>query len=99
MTDKVQSYVNRLLERQHADDYKPKPTVAGLLAEAAADIKPVVDAIERSPMTSQNHYADYMAALSRFEGTSCMVAGVAMVMAGGSKAGVYAALKALGKIT
>lgn len=61
-----------------------------------SEVKPVVDAIEARPMTTQNHYGDYMGFLSRFDNDqSRMVMSVALLRAGGNAQGIIDAVKLL----
>jgi len=71
--------------------------------------KPLVQAIEAMTPTTQNHYGDYMSAISRLsdmipssdpamEKKTHIAIGVAMQRAGANKAGVQAALRAMGSL-
>lgn len=76
----------------------------------AEGLKPLVEHIESKPLTTQNHYGDYMTALSvvaeKFNAPSdkapemqkkiFLAVGIAFQRAGANKDGVKAALKALG---
>lgn len=70
-------------------------------------VAPLVAEIEQSIPITQNHYDQYMVAiaqvaekLSRSERNKAVYIGVGIAMqrAGGNRAGIMAALKALGKI-
>ena len=73
----------------------------------AEGLKPLVEHIESKPLTTQNHYGDYMTALSvvaeKFDAPTnkeqtkiFLAVGIAFQRAGANKDGVKAALKALG---
>jgi len=61
------------------------------------DIQDTVKNIESSPMTTQNHYGRYMAALTPFAGdkTALFVIYTAMLRLGANQAGLKSALQVM----
>lgn len=68
--------------------------------ELATMFGEIVQEIEAKPLTTKDHYGDYMAAIATLAGPDSrkrMVAtGVALVLAGANKDGVRSALEAMG---
>tara|TARA_Y100000296_G_scaffold71661_1_gene87349 strand:- start:191 stop:454 length:264 start_codon:yes stop_codon:yes gene_type:complete len=70
-----------------------------LLNELAQDLKPVVDKIENCKVKStQNNYGRYLALISTYAQNKdiAVIVGEAMRRAGGSSAGIAAALRVYG---
>lgn len=81
----------------------PKDNIDEVLNQLAAVVMPIVAQIESNLPTTQNHYGDYMAAIStladKIPGNARSVklgVAVAMTKAGGNRAGIIAALKVMG---
>lgn len=72
------------------------------LAELADILRPIAQAIEATAVpTTQNHYGEYVAAITRIAARTNLnplVVAVGLVEAGASRPGVLAALKAMGHI-
>lgn len=62
----------------------------------APEAKEAVQIVESKLATTQNHYGDYMALLSKFEGVTRQVFALAMVRNGGNRQGIVSALQILG---
>ncbi len=66
-----------------------------LIIDLAGDLKPEVDKIEASPMTTQNHYGNYGALLTTVSGgnqnTANLIA-LALIKAGANEQGVKSAM-------
>ena len=62
------------------------------------DIKECIKQIENLPLTTQNHYGDYMNSISRLCGNNkqmIKVVGLALIKAGANKNGVVSAVNIL----
>lgn len=68
-----------------------------ILKDVAIDLEPLVRDIEDSPMTTQNHYGDYMSVLSQAgDSDNKRFIALALIDAGANKQGVRDALRAHG---
>jgi RNA binding exosome subunit len=68
-----------------------------ILRDIARDLEPLVRDIEDSPMTTQNHYGDYMSVLSQAgDSDNRRFIALALIDAGANKQGVRDALRAHG---
>jgi hypothetical protein len=72
------------------------------LRALAEELRPVVEAIEGGPETTQGRYDQYMAVLARLgkgqSDTTVMAIAVAMMQAGANRPGVVGAMKAMGYV-
>ncbi len=79
--------------------------------DTLADVlRPLVQHIEQKPLTTKDHYSDYMSAIAvlserlgkstdaEFQRKTYLGIGVALQRAGASKSGVQSALRAMGAI-
>jgi len=68
-----------------------------ILKDIAKDLEPLVREVEQSPMTTQNHYGDYMSILSQSgDADNKRFIALALIDAGANKQGVRDALRAHG---
>jgi len=81
------------------------PEIDNAVAALVPIVHPVVVAIEQSVPTTQHHYGEYMAAISKLaeiagfkSQASYLAIGLAMQKAGGSKDGIKAALRVMGHL-
>lgn len=66
------------------------------IADLARELKPLVIDTEKSFATTQNHYGDYMAIigqLSKGNKSTAKVIALALIEAGGNKAGIISAMQ------
>lgn len=81
-----------------------KDLLDDLIEQLRPAITPLVERIESSTPTTQNHYGEYMAAITRLAemagGGKSVKLGVALALqrCGANKQGVISALKAMGEI-
>lgn len=68
--------------------------VIATLKAVAADMRPLVQAIEAQPPTTQNHYGQYMAVLSRHAPNTAITMALCLCMAGANRDGVRQGYKA-----
>lgn len=69
-----------------------------LIEKLRPEIEPIVQAIEAKPLTTQNHYGDYMAAIATISQDRSMrqLIGLAMLRMGGNRQGIKSAMQILG---
>lgn len=73
-------------------------TLEQLIDKMRPELEPIVKAIEAKPLTTQNHYGDYMAAIATIsqERTMRQFIGLAMLRMGANRQGVKSAMQILG---
>lgn len=74
------------------------PQLKTLIDGLAEDFKPMVESIEQSTPTTKDHYGRYMSLLSSLgkgEKKQSMLFAMAMMQAGGNRAGIASAMKIL----
>ena len=84
-------------QRARGEPFTPeqKARAYQMLQEVVVEMKPVVANIEKSPLTTKDHYGDYMAFLSKVPKEQIKTFGMVLIKAGANPSGVGWAIKLL----